>query len=197
MRAALQAIEPFDGYVLNSVQFAGAFEGLFDDKPSIFVAHNVELRSAEENAAAARGLLPEISLPPRGAAARGIERRLCDKAAFVFTLADEDRAALGVDGPGKSAALPLVTPASTPSRRRRSRDPAYDATLIGTWTWQPNRIGLEWFLDKVVPHLPARFHGRDRRQHAGRHAARRIPASHSSAASPTRSNSCAAAASCR
>ena len=35
--------------------------------------------------------------------------------------------------------------------------PAYDATLIGTWTWQPNRIGLEWFLDKVVPHLPDDF----------------------------------------
>ena len=37
------------------------------------------------------------------------------------------------------------------------RDPTYDATLIGTWTWQPNRIGLEWFLDKVVPHLPDDF----------------------------------------
>ena len=33
----------------------------------------------------------------------------------------------------------------------------YDATLIGTWTWQPNRIGLEWFLGEVVPHLPDDF----------------------------------------
>ena len=39
VRAALKAIEPFDGYVLNAVPLAGAFEGLFDDKPSIFVAH--------------------------------------------------------------------------------------------------------------------------------------------------------------
>ena len=31
----------------------------------------------------------------------------------MFTLADEDRAALGVEAAGKSAALPLVTPAST------------------------------------------------------------------------------------
>src|SRR5262249_32001667 len=57
VRAALQVVEPFDGYVLNSVQFAGAFEDVFDDKPSIFVAHNVEHLSAEENAAAARSFL--------------------------------------------------------------------------------------------------------------------------------------------
>ena len=32
-----------------------------------------------------------------------------------------------------------------------------DAALIGTWTWQPNRIGLDWFLGKVVPRLPRNF----------------------------------------
>ncbi|TIP66067.1 MAG: glycosyltransferase family 4 protein, partial [Mesorhizobium sp.] len=32
-----------------------------------------------------------------------------------------------------------------------------DAALIGTWTWQPNRIGLDWFLKKVVPHLRPDF----------------------------------------
>ncbi len=30
----------------------------------------------------------------------------------------------------------------------------YDLTLIGTWTWHPNRIGLEWFLREVKPLLP-------------------------------------------
>jgi hypothetical protein len=86
-----------------------------------------------------------------------LERRLCARARFVFTLAEEDRAALGVAAPGKSAALPLVTPASR-YRAPGKRSPQYDATLIGTWTWQPNRIGLDWFLDEVVPLLPADFH---------------------------------------
>ena len=135
---------------------AGAFEGLFDDKPSIFVAHNVEFRSAEENAAAAHSPIQKLMYSREARLLGNLERRLCDKAEFVFTLADEDRAALGVDAAGKSAALPLVTPASTymPAGKRA---PAYDATLIGTWTWQPNRIGLEWFLDQVVPHLPDDF----------------------------------------
>ena len=82
VRAALKAIGPFDGYVLNSVQLAGAFEGLFDDKPSIFVAHNVEFRSAEENAAAAHGPLQKYLYRREARLLEGIERRLCDKAAL-------------------------------------------------------------------------------------------------------------------
>jgi hypothetical protein len=48
--------------------------------------------------------------------------------------------------------VPLVTrPAAPPAQDAG----IYDLGLIGTWTWQPNRIGLEWFLREVVPHLPA------------------------------------------
>lgn len=157
VRAALAKIEPYDGYVLNSVQLAGAFEGLFDDKPSIFVAHNVEHHSAKENAAAARDILQKYLFRREARLLETLERRLCAQAAFVFTLAEEDRAALGVNSSGKSAALPLVTPAST-YRLSAGRRPKHDATLIGTWTWQPNRIGLDWFLEEVVPHLPESFH---------------------------------------
>jgi hypothetical protein len=156
VRFGLSGIGPFDGYVLNSVQFAGAFEDLFGDKPSIFVAHNVEHRSAAENAAAARGPLQTFLYRREARLLEGIERRLCDRAKFVFTLAEEDRAALGVDRPGKSAALPLITPAST-YQTGAPRQPRFDATLIGTWTWQPNRIGLDWFLDEVVSLLPKTF----------------------------------------
>jgi hypothetical protein len=155
--AALARIEPFNGYVLNSVQFAGAFEGLWDDKPSIFVAHNVEHLSAKENAAAARDLLQKYLFRREARLLERVERRLCNRASFVFTLAEADRAALGVESPGKSASLPLVTPASA-YRLPAERRPRYDAALIGTWTWQPNRVGLDWFLDEVVPHLPESFH---------------------------------------
>lgn len=156
IRAALRGIGAFDGYVLNSVQFAGAFEGLFDDKPAIFVAHNVEHRSADENAAAARDTMQRYLYRREAKLLEGLERRLCDKASFVFTLAEEDRAELGVSMPGKSTALPMITPASR-YHPACPRQPKYDATLIGTWTWQPNRIGLDWFLEEVVPLLPSIF----------------------------------------
>lgn len=156
VRSALASIEPYDGYVLNAAQFAGAFEGLFEDRPSIFVAHNVEYRSAEENAAAAGSLMQKILYTREANLLRGIERRLCDRASFVWTLADEDRAMLGVDRKDRSSSLPLVTRLSPPPGDG-PRSVTCDAALIGTWTWQPNRIGLEWFLREVMPHLPEDF----------------------------------------
>ncbi len=156
VRAAIDAAGPFDGYVLNSVQFAGAFEGVFSDLPSIFVAHNVEHRSAVENAAAADGPVQRFLFRREARLLRDIEMRLCRNADFVFTLAEEDRGALGVASPGRSAALPLVTRSAAP-RHTGKREISCDAALIGTWTWQPNRIGLDWFLKAVVPHLRPDF----------------------------------------
>ncbi|MET0576431.1 MAG: glycosyltransferase family 4 protein, partial [Mesorhizobium sp.] len=155
VRRAIQERGPFDGYVLNSVQFAGAFETSLRDRPSIFVAHNVEHRSALQNAASTTGIERRLFRREAGLL-EALEKRLCERARFIFTLAEEDRAALGVAGDDRSLALPLITrdapPLATP---RRQVD--CDAALIGTWTWQPNRIGLDWFLHSVTPHLPPDF----------------------------------------
>ncbi|WP_296739336.1 glycosyltransferase family 4 protein [Mesorhizobium sp.] len=156
IRAAIEHAGPFDGYVLNSVQFAGAFENLFRDRPSIFVAHNVEHRSAEENAAAAGSAVERWLFRREARLLKTMEERLCAAARFVFTLAEEDRAALGVGSSDRSAVLPLITRAE-PSASKAPRRIDCDAALIGTWTWQPNRIGLDWFLAKVVPHLRPDF----------------------------------------
>lgn len=156
VRAALERAGPFDGYVLNSVQFAGAFEKLFEDKPSIFVAHNVEHLSARENAAAAGGSFQRLLFRREARLLKVVEERLCRRARFVFTLAEEDRAALGVAAADRSAVLSLVTGPRAPTRNGPRRIEC-DAALIGTWTWQPNRIGLDWFLGKVVPHLRPGF----------------------------------------
>jgi hypothetical protein len=77
VKTALAKVEPYDGYIVNAVQVAGAFEGLFEDKPSIFVAHNVEFRSAEENAEAAGGLLQKFLYRREARLLKGIEARLC------------------------------------------------------------------------------------------------------------------------
>jgi len=156
VRAAVERAGPFDGYVLNSVQFAGAFERLFGDRPSIFIAHNVEHRSAQENATAAGSILQRLLFRREARLLKSMEDRLCRRARFVFTLADEDRVALGVASDDRSVVLPLVTRADAPVRTGQRRIEC-DAALIGTWTWQPNRIGLDWFLGKVVPHLRPGF----------------------------------------
>ena len=156
VRSALQRVGPFDAYVINGVQLVGAFETLFSDKPSIFIAHNVEHRSAAENAEAVQDIVQRILFTREARLLRQIEARLCHRSSFTFTLAEEDRAALGVASEDRSAALPLVTRPFV-EEMLASREIACDAALIGTWSWQPNRIGLEWFLREVTPWLPRNF----------------------------------------
>ena len=124
--------------------------------------------SARENAAAAGSLFQRLLFRREARLLKIVEERLCRRARFVFTLAEEDRAALGVASDDRSAVLPLVTGARAPARKARARSTA-TRRLIGTWTWQPNRIGLDWFLGKVVPHLRPDF----RIRIAGQHAVRR------------------------
>ncbi|MBB2969688.1 glycosyltransferase family 4 protein [Mesorhizobium sp. RMAD-H1] len=150
LRAAIASAGPFDAYVLNGVPLAGAFEHVFGDKPSIFVAHNVEYRSAQENAAAARSLVQKALFAREARLLHGLETRLCDRADFVYTLAEEDGKTLGLP-PERFAVLPLVTRKEITARP--ALPVAHDLGLIGTWTWAPNRIGLEWFLREVKPLL--------------------------------------------
>jgi hypothetical protein len=154
--AALARIGPFDGYVINGVTLAGAFPGLFNDKPSIYVAHNVEYKSAEENALSADTPLKRFFFRREAKLLRKIEFSLVGRAAHTLTLANEDRADLGVDAAQRSTVLPLVI-GSVPPKNPLARTIKFDAGLIGTWTWQPNRVGLEWFARKVLPLLPQDF----------------------------------------
>ncbi len=150
LREAIRELGAFDAYVLNGVTLPGAFEDIFKDKPSLFVAHNVEHRSAEENAQDAGGISKFLFRRESGIL-KGLEARLCQQASFVFTFAEDDGPALGLDH-DHFATLPLVTPGGRQVAQDRPIE--YDLALIGTWTWHPNRIGLEWFLREVRPLLP-------------------------------------------
>ena len=152
IESAIAGIGAIDGFVLNSVQLAGAFEKQFTGRPYMFVAHNVEHLSARQNAAQATSPFERFQYRREARLLEALEKRLCAGARFVLTLADEDRAPLGVAGDDRSLALPLVTPQAVPGGAMRAT--AFDTGMIGTWTWAPNRAGLEWFLQRVVPHLP-------------------------------------------
>jgi glycosyltransferase involved in cell wall biosynthesis len=155
VREAMQGIGPIDAYILNSFQFAEAFARCFTDRPAIYVAHNVEAKSAWENAENSQDPFQRAMFRREAQLLNALEQRLCRETRFVFTLAEEDRLALGVNAASRSATLSLVTRRKAPVPASRRIE--FDAGLIGTWTWQPNRTGLEWFLEQVVPHLPLGF----------------------------------------
>jgi hypothetical protein len=156
IRKALEQLEPIDGYIINGVTLAGAFPTLFRDKPYLYVAHNVEYLSAEENSVTANSSVKRFFFRREAKLLKDIELGLAGNAACTFVLAKEDCEPLKVSGAGRSVVLPLVT-TNRPAPAGGNRMISFDAGLIGTWTWQPNRVGLEWFFNEVVPHLPADF----------------------------------------
>lgn len=150
----LQGLQPFDGIILNSVQLPGAFAPVFQKHPTIYVAHNVEADSALENAASASGLLEKLLFKREASLLEEVERQLTQAASAIWTFAEADRFGFGYAVSDRAAVLPLVTCWELPERGVE-RLPEHDLALIGTWSWKPNRIGLDWFLSKVVPLLPA------------------------------------------
>lgn len=154
LRSALQSLAPFDGLILNSVQLPGAFLPVFAEYDSIFVAHNVEAKTAAENARHAPGVLERLLFRREARLIEVLEQRLCLGAQFVWTLSEEDRQALRVADDNKSASLPMVTRTLPPAQPDGGRQADFDLGMIGTWSWKPNRAGLDWFLSDVVPLLP-------------------------------------------
>lgn len=156
IRTTLAGFGPIDGLILNSVQLPGAFLDVFEAWPCSFVAHNVEARSAADNAANAGNWFTRFLFSRDARLLATLESQLCRTSSHVFTLAEADRLELGVGQGDRSTALPLVT-SVTPPEGPVARAPIYDAGMIGSWTWAANRAGLDWFLAEIVPRLPSDF----------------------------------------
>ncbi|MFD2236828.1 WecB/TagA/CpsF family glycosyltransferase [Aureimonas populi] len=146
----LAARGPYDAVILNSVQMPAAYPALETIAPTIYVAHNVEFLSARQNARTARGPLARRLYAREARLLERCETRLCAQAGAVLTLSAQDLAPLGLSGDLRAHVLPLVLGRPAPrdeGLRRR------DIGLIGTWSWAPNRAGLDWFLAEVAPRL--------------------------------------------
>ncbi|OJF95252.1 glycosyltransferase [Pararhizobium antarcticum] len=153
IEALLQKLLPFDGIILNSVQLPAAYADIFLRYPTIYVAHNVEAQSALENAAAAHGRVERALFEREARNLAKFEQRLTQGASSVWTFSEADRFGFGRPVCDRASVLPLVTqwasPAAAPSAPIQ-----HDLGLLGTWSWKPNRIGLDWFLNAVTPLLP-------------------------------------------
>jgi hypothetical protein len=152
---AVRSHGPFDALVLNAVLLPGAFPELARIAPCVLVEHNIEHVSANQNADHAGNPVLRWLYRREARLLERLERGLWDQARFIWTLAEEDREALGPAYREKSCVLPLVSgdPAARPPDDG-GEAPAFDIGMIGTWTWGPNLIGLEWFLREICPLLP-------------------------------------------
>jgi hypothetical protein len=156
----LRADGPFDAVVASGVTMIGAYPAAAGLAPLLFVSHNVEHVSAQQNADFARGLAMKALYRREARLVEALEREIIAKARFTWFLADEDRAVFAAEAGERASVLPLLHRRSPPPPQpgiSASAEAMADVGLIGTWTWEPNLIGLRWFLTDVAPLLPRGF----------------------------------------
>lgn len=119
--------------------------------PLVYVAHNVEADVYRRLAEAATGRVKRWAYRREARLVDVAERDLVRKADQVWALTEDDAARLGALGSRRE-----VRTLAAPSRLEPVEPgPAgCDVALLGSWTWQANAHGLEWFSREVVPLLP-------------------------------------------
>ncbi|MEO1700959.1 MAG: glycosyltransferase [Pseudomonadota bacterium] len=152
LTAKIEALAPFDVLVINGAPMAGAFFDVLARYPHVYVAHNQEAVAARQASEASASLVEKLMYRREAMQLEKLETAMAQAAAGVATFTKEDRDALfGMHANAK--VLPLVTPEMT-EKKGGLRPIGFDAGMVGTWTWTQNRIGLEWFLQQVMPLMP-------------------------------------------
>jgi polysaccharide biosynthesis protein PslH len=150
-RAAVRQLirrHSWDIIVIEHSQMAWVLKHL-EGRPFVFLAHNAEAPLYRELAEAQTGL--RESLYRRESRLIGqVELELAQEAAEVWTLTHEDAAYFGSIGAKRTRVFQV------PGRvlNREIGGPTRGCVaLLGSWTWQPNRAGLEWYMERVHPQL--------------------------------------------
>jgi len=117
----------------------------------IHVSHNCEGRLYAGQAKEG-GVLRRIIYAREARLMGEMDARLARAAKSVWTLTEAHAAAFREMGARSVSILP-VPPMPLPEDFRLL-PPECDVALLGTWSWGPNRAGLDWFLERVVPLVP-------------------------------------------
>lgn len=120
---------------------------------TVLIAHNHEAALYQAEAARQTSGIKRAMLGRDSALVDILEHRLADQADQVWTLsASESSAFSAMTRQHKISLMPL---AGRMLPARPARHPIrYDIGLLGTWSWDVNGQGLDWFVQRVMPLLP-------------------------------------------
>ncbi|WP_157959683.1 glycosyltransferase [Devosia submarina] len=123
-------------------------------KSLVFIAHNHEAALYATQAKRVRNMPQAMLLTRDSHLLRTLETQLAQAANQIWTLSEAERSAFeAMGGHGKTSLMPLAGQPLLPATRRAEK--LFDIGLLGTWSWDVNGRGLEWFVRKVLPLLPA------------------------------------------
>jgi len=141
----------WDRIVIDHAQMGWLVPQLDRHGPIIHISHNCEgllyAEQAEEGNALRRAVFSR-----EARLMQEMEIRLARTARSVWTLTQAQTQAFREMGASSVTLLP-VPPMPLP-KELRLREPDCDVALLGTWSWGPNRAGLDWFCREVAPLVP-------------------------------------------
>lgn len=156
---ALLRQQTFDIVVIDHAQMGFLLPCFPKSQPLVFIAHNVEGDLYRE-LAQKKSLLKRLPFVREASLMARMERQLLGRAQSTWTLTAEDAQTFQTKY-GATQIQPFIIPGPSPTERTPSLLPTlqepvrYDIGILGTWSWQPNAEGLQWFMAQVLPHLPS------------------------------------------
>jgi glycosyltransferase involved in cell wall biosynthesis len=120
----------------------------------VFIAHNHEASLYALQSKHVRSMPQRYLLNRDSRLLQRLETHLARAADQIWTLSEPERQAFeAMGGHGKTSLLSLASqmPPATTHRAEKT----FDIGLLGTWSWDVNGRGLQWFVQKVLPLLPA------------------------------------------
>ncbi|MDY0038226.1 MAG: glycosyltransferase [Zoogloea oleivorans] len=143
----------WDRVILDHAQTAWLLP-LLSGQRIIHLSHNNEAGLYAERAANGN-LLRRLIFGREAHLIYRAEKALARATQSVWTLTQANAEYFARLGAESVAVLP-IPPMSLPASFHPGK-PEYDIGLLGTWSWGPNRSGLDWFCNEVLPLLPSKL----------------------------------------
>ena len=125
----------------------------------VLIAHNHEAKLCADQARASGGVLRRHVFRRESRLFERLETVLARQVDQIWTLSAGEQAAFQRMAGSIDKVVLMAVPGLAHSAETGSGtnpvEPEFDIGLLGTWDWSVNGQGLDWFVEKVVPKLPA------------------------------------------
>lgn len=147
----------YDAIQVEELPLMASFNAIATDTPVIYSSHNVESDLSYHLFSRRNPLLKLLADAERGRTARE-EKNAMVRARAGLAVSGQDRDSLRRLSPGNIPPV-HVLPNCASDRFQPSLPEGLGKGLltVGSFGWYPNRDGLIWFVDKVLPLLRSRF----------------------------------------
>lgn len=145
--------EPETILIFDHAQLFWLYQSLNLSNKLILIAHNVENQLYETNYRESKNLLGKLVYQREAKLFKRIESKIGDLFEQIWTLTENDAqyfANLANYAEVYSFSLPSLLDLTPNLNQAKTTD----IGIIGSWTWQANNQGLEWFFEQVYPLLP-------------------------------------------